>query len=171
MIVNFAVVEVEFAEPIYTVAESNSESVQICIRLLGSLRRAIFINVEFVDINTTSVDYSNTATTIVFQSGSPNPACFVFSANNDSVFENDEMLSIVLSTVDNGVNIPVNTALVTVTDSSMISVGFTSLSQTVEEGGSVPVCVGIFSGSLAEQVTLLLRVTPLEGQGNVVVVL
>ncbi len=150
-------------EPPYTVVES--DSVQICLQLQGSSRRNVLVNVDFEDLNTSSADYTNTAMTIVFASGSQNQ-CFNLVTNTDDIFENDETLSIILRTTDSGVNIGADTSLVTISDSSIISVGFTTVSQAAVEGENVTVCIDIVSGRLAEQVTLSLSVSISEGQSK-----
>ena len=164
----FAEVEVSFDQTSYTVVENSTTPTRVCILLNGALERSVQVNVNFVDINTTADDHSNTEIILSFDSQSENPQCFELSINSDDVFENTEVFSIQLSTLDDVINIPNDIAEVIISDSSLITIGFTNETLPASEGEMVRVCVAVFGGSLSELVTLSLTVIPpLERQGIV----
>ena len=164
--------EVSFNQTSYTVVENSATPIRVCILLNGTLERSVQVNVNFVDINTTADDHSNTEIILSFDSQSENLQCFELSINSDDIFENTEVFSIQLSTLEDVINIPNDIAEVIISDSSLITIGFTNETLPASEGDTVRVCVAVFSGSLSELVTLSLTVMPpLERQGTKYIVL
>ena len=86
----------------------------------------------------------------------------------DVALESDESFHVVLTTRDNDIKLGRETAVVTITDDTKVTLGFGENLYTVEEetasgeGGTVEVCVELFSVVDLER-TVILSVSTKEG--------
>lgn len=137
----------------------------MCVQLTGQLEIPITAAISFEENTATSQDHSNTNRNLTFDSGSSNPQCFLLVIVDDGLLESEEVFGITLSSPDSEVDIVNGSALVTILDSSELTVGFTSATGTVTEGEVFLACVDITAGQLAELFSLVLLVEASTGQG------
>ena len=156
----------------YTVLEIAIEPVEYCLELYGvlDLEIPVAVNVSFLEGSATSSDFSNTDITYTFSpifhltfSGGQ---CFPLNITEDNVLEDDEVFIISLSSPNQNVDFTNGSVEVTIQDSSVLYLGFENASYVVTEGHNITICVEIFYGSLAEQFTLPLNISPLSGEGK-----
>lgn len=155
-----------FSQQIFTILENSPDPTNdmVCVELIGELDVSIDVSVRFEEDSATTEDFSNTDRIFTFDSGSERSQCFPLETIEDSLFENDEVYRISLSSASDVVDVISNTVEVTIQDSSELIVGFEMSGYNVTEGDTLLACVRILSGGLAEQVALTLNVMPSGGQ-------
>ena len=159
-------VMVAFSQTTLTVMET-TPPVTMCVQLTGELEIAITAAVSFEDNSATSDDHGNTNITFTFTSGSSDPQCLQLTLIEDGLLENEELFTISLSSPDIEVDVVNGSVVVTLQDSSELSVGFQSAPDVITEGEVLMACVNISSGQLAGSFSLALRVEVSTGQGTV----
>ena len=161
-------VQVMFTQTSYLILENSLEELSVCVQLLGELELSIRIDISVNEGTATTDDYStaNTVFSFTFDAGLANMQCLEVVIMEDSLLENDESFSLVLSSqVDDVVNIVNGTALVTIQDSSELVIGFENITYNVTEGNELEFCVVTLIGSLDVQFSLPLNIIVLNGQG------
>ena len=157
-----------FTQTSYLILENSLEELSVCVQLLGELELSIRIDISVNEGTATTDDYStaNTVFNFTFDAGLANIQCLEVDIMEDSLLENDESFSFVLSSqVDDVVNIVNGTALVTIQDSSELVIGFEKITYNVTEGNELEFCVVTLIGSLDVQFSLPLNIIVLNGQG------
>lgn len=139
----------------------------VCIELQGSLEVSVLVDIEFQTDTATSQDFTNSDSVngFTFNAGSENSRCFQVIIEEDELLENEEFFRIILSSPDEEVDIEDGIVEVTILDTSELVVGFESTSDSISEGGSLSICIRIFSGRLADEFVLPLKVDLSSGQG------
>ncbi len=159
-----------FAQTSYTVLENAATPSEVCVELQGELDIPVTMNVGFQEETATSDDFSNIDLTYTFIGRSPNAQCFQLIINEEDILENDEIFTLSLTSSDDFVDILNENVEVHIQDTSEILVGFESDAYTVTEGNTLSACARIFSGRLAEQLSLPLTISSVSGQGKEVCV-
>lgn len=143
--------------------------IEVCVELLGMLERAVTVNVEVQDINTTRLDFNNTEEgegALVFGNGTASEQCFQLLISADNIIENDESFSLVLSSPIDAVEVITESApVIIIQDSSTLEVGFSTVPTSVIEGESFMACARINMGGLSEGFQLPVNVVSLS-QGS-----
>lgn len=160
----FAGVLAVFTQTSYTVMESDTTQAEVSLEVRGGIARPVTMNVNFLGQTATQLeDFSNTNETLIFTEGSLNQVSFLVSIVQEDLLENDESFIITLTSTDNAVDIVNGTVEVTILDTSVLSVGFQNTEDLVTEGETLLACVQVFSGRLAEEISLPLTVSSLSG--------
>ena len=156
-------VEIGFDPVMYTVDE-DAGTIALTVKVLsGDLGRAVTLSYETRDGTATAgEDYTSKATTLTLSAGDTETT-IVVNITDDDLFENAEMLTVVLSGAPAGVTLTPDTAEITISDDrvapppddDMVEIGFDPVMYTVDEGaGTIALTVKVLSGDLGRAVTL-----------------
>ena len=158
-----------FSRTTYREMEDSAAPLEVCVELQGSLEVSVLIDIEFQTDTATSQDFTNfnSVTGFTFNAGSVTTQCLQLVIEEDGVLENEEVFRIILSSPDEEVDIEDGVVEVTILDTSELIVGFESTSEAITEGGSLSICISIFSGRLANEFVLPLVIDIASGQGIV----
>ena len=154
------VVEIGFDPDTYTVDEG-AGTIALTVKVLrGALGRAVTLSYETRDGTGTATageDYTSKATTLTLSAGETETTVMV-DIIDDSLLEEAEMFTVVLSGAPAGVTLTPDTAEVTITDTNapdVVEIGFDPDTYTVDEGaGTIALTVKVLRGALGRAVTL-----------------
>ena len=154
------VVEIGFDPDTYTVDEG-AGTIELTVKVLrGALGRTVTLSYETRDGTGTATageDYTSKATTLTLSAGETETTVMV-DIIDDSLLEEDEMFTVVLSGAPAGVTLTPDTAEVTITDTNapdVVEIGFDPDTYTVDEGaGTIALTVKVLRGALGRAVTL-----------------
>ena len=163
----FTGVQALFTQAMYREMEDSVVPLLVCVELQGSLEVSVQVDIEFQTDTATSQDFTNVdnITGFIFNAGSVNSQCFQVIIEEDELLENEEFFQISLSSPDEEVDIHDGVVEVTILDTSELFIGFESTADSISEGGSLSICIRIFSGRLANGFVLPLKVDLPSGQG------
>ena len=87
--------------------------------------------------------------------GADGEDCTIISVLNDTVVERNETFSVQLSTSNAALDITQNSAIVTIIDDDMVTVGWSTLSYEVDESSALAsVCAEIIQGEIARPIVV-----------------
>ena len=135
-------VNVTFQEASYSINEAD-ESVMVCVDIEGVLARPITLMLSTISLTALDSDFTPVNQTVITAEPS---TCITVPISNDSLVEEQEVFSVVMSNVngDSAVNILQSNVTVFINDSSTVSLDFAMPSYSVLENASVSVCVQLF---------------------------
>ncbi len=158
-----------FAEPDYQVSEDGG-SVTLTVSVLSGGIEAgssVTIGVRTVDGSaTTGSDYAYIESVLTFTSEATTRTLSVV-INDDELLEGLEEFTVHLTTLREDVMIPASTAVVTILDDDVLTVGFVQPIYSVpEDGGSVTLTVSVVSGQLATGQSVIVRASGESGSAT-----
>ncbi len=163
------VLTVGFVQPIYSVPEDEG-SVTLTVSVLsGQLAtgQSVIVRASVVDGSATAgSDYTSTASDLTFSSGLRTQTLSI-DINDDALFEGMEDFTVSLTRVSGDVTLSVSTAVVTIEDNDVLTVGFVQSAYRILEGdGSVTLTVSVLSGSLVSGASVTVGVRTVDGSAT-----
>lgn len=102
-----------------------------------------------------NVDFSALSSTSLFFSGASGVECFSISILDDSIVEQNETFSVLLTSSNSATEISPSSATVTINDDDTVVIGWSSVSFEFDESGPfATVCAEIVQGEIARRVSV-----------------
>ena len=153
--------------PNYTVREEDGP-LEVCAVLVeGSLERSVLFTLSNMDDTATSPgDYSTFTVELTFNATSSR-ACTDIPIEDDTILENPENFTVVLTSDDPDVSFMPPTSVVTIIDNDGVTIGFERETYTaMENEGSVEVCAILRGGELEREVIVNLDTGDITAEGR-----
>lgn len=113
------------------------------------------------------MDFSALSSTSLFFSGASGVECLNISILDDSIVEQNETFSVLLTASNSAVEISPSSATVTIIDDDTVTIGWSSVSLQFDESGPFArICAEIMQGAIARRVSVFYSTMDGTAQGT-----
>ena len=144
---------------LFAVEGTGDGSFEVCVRVIdGRLERTVNVTIKTVDGSATSADpkdFSAVSDTLYFNELTTNVCVNVYIIDDNRV-EDPEEFTIVVSTLDQDIDLNNRTATVIINDNDEAKIGFETAEYLKKEGENFAVCISVENGL---EKTILVNIT------------